>query len=65
MVKRKMGKLPPAMQEKIAHAIEKDPAFFTKLSKEIEQQVKEGKTETVAAILVMKKHQATLRKLMN
>jgi hypothetical protein len=64
MIKRRLGNLPPQMQEKLAKAIEKDPTFFSKLSKEIEQQVKEGKTQTVASISVMKKHQARLRELM-
>jgi hypothetical protein len=64
LVKRKLGNLPPALQEKMAGAIEKDPEFFTNLSKEIEREIKNGKTETVAAIFVMKKHQAKLRELL-
>ena len=65
MVKRKLGNLPPAMQEKIAGAIQKDPEFFSNLSKEIDREVKGGKSQTVASISVMKKHQQRLRELMN
>jgi hypothetical protein len=65
LIKRRMGNLPPAMQAKMASAIDKDPEFFTTLSKEIEREIKNGKTETVAAIFVMKKHQARLRELLN
>lgn len=65
MVKRKLGNLPPAMQEKIAQAIEKDPEFFSALSKEIDREIKQGKSQTVASIAVMKKHQQRLRELMN
>lgn len=65
LIKRKLGNLPPQMQEKLTAAIEKDPEFFTSLSKEIEHEIKNGKTETVAAISVMKKHQSKLRELMS
>lgn len=64
LIKRKLGNLPPAMQEKMAKAIDTDPQFFTAISKEIEREIKNGKTETVAAIFVMKKHQARLRELL-
>jgi plasmid maintenance system antidote protein VapI len=64
LIKRKLGNLPPEMQERMAKAIDKDPEFFSNLSKEIEREIKNGKTETVAAISVMKKHQARFRELL-
>ncbi len=64
LIKRKMGNLPPEMQERFSAAIEKDPDFFTMLSKEIDAEQKRGKGQMAASIAVMKKHQKRLQELL-
>lgn len=64
MLKSKMKGVPEVQQEKIFSAFEKNPEFFEKIAKEIEQAKKTGKSEMTAAMEVMRKHQAELQKLM-
>ena len=40
------------------------PELFKRISKEIEQKKKEGKSEMAAAMEVMRKHQGEIQKLM-
>jgi hypothetical protein len=65
LIKRKLGNLPPAMQERFTAAIEKDPEFFSMLAKEIEAEQKRGKGQMAASIVVMKKHQKRLQELLS
>jgi hypothetical protein len=65
LMKRKMSHLPPEMQERFSSAIEKDPDFFTMLSKEIDAEQKRGKGQMAASISVMKKHQKRLQELLS
>ena len=64
VLKSQLKGVPQEMQDKILAAMEKDPAFFEKIAKEIEQKVKEGKTQTAASMEVMRRYQDELRKLM-
>lgn len=54
----------PEQIELATRMIEKDPELFTRISKEIEQKQKEGKSEMAAAMEVMRKHQGEIQKLM-
>lgn len=63
-IKSQMKGVPEAQQKMMMDAIEKDPEFFENIAKEIEQKVKEGKSQTAASMEVMRKHQDKLRKLM-
>lgn len=63
-IKSQMKGVPQAQQDMMMAAIEKDPEFFENIAKEIEQKVKEGKSQTAASMEVMRKHQDQLRKLM-
>lgn len=65
LIKRKMGNLPPQMQERFSAAVDKDPEFFTMLAKEIEAEQKRGKGQMAASIVVMKKHQKRLQELLS
>ena len=64
MLKSKMKGVPEAQQEKIFSALEKNPEFFEKIAKEIEQGKKTGKSEMTSAMEVMRKHQAEFQKLL-
>jgi hypothetical protein len=64
---KKVMKAKGASEEQIEMAVkimEKDPGLFEKIFKEIEQKKKEGKSETAAAMEVMRKHQGEIQKLM-
>lgn len=63
-IKSQMKGVPQAQQDMMMSAIEKDPEFFENIAREIEQKVKEGKSQTAASMEVMRKHQDQLRKLM-
>jgi hypothetical protein len=51
-------------QEMFLSLMEKNPALFEKIAKEIEQLKKEGKGETAASMQVMRKYQGEIQKLM-
>ena len=50
--------------EMIMTLMEKDPKLFKKIQKEIEAHTKGGMNETMASMLVMKKYQGELQRLM-
>lgn len=55
--------LPKEQQEMMMRAVEKDPALFEKIAKEIEVLKKQGKPEMYASLDVMKKYQKELQEL--
>lgn len=63
-IKSQMKNVPQAQQDMMMAAVEKNPEFFENIAKEIQQKVKEGKSETAASMEVMRKHQDELRRLM-
>lgn len=65
LLKSKLKNLPKDMQERFMGAIDRDPDFFTRISKEIDQEIKNGKSQMAASILVMKKHQNRFRELLS
>lgn len=56
--------LPKDQQEAIISAFERDPDFFKQMAKEIKAEVKKGKSEQTASMMVMMKHKDKLQKLM-
>lgn len=62
-VKHGTKNLPKDQQEMLTKAVEKDPALFEKIAKEIEALKKQGKPEMYAALDVMKKYQKELQAL--
>ena len=55
--------LPKDQQEMMLAAVEKNPALFEKIAKEIEVLKKQGKPEMYASLDVMKKYQKELQAL--
>ena len=50
-------------QEMVLTLMEKDPALFKKIAKEIEEKKKGGMNEMYASMAVMKKYQAQIQRL--
>ncbi len=44
--------------------LEKDPDLFMKIAKEVQEEMKKGKSQMHAAMAVMPKYQAQIQKLM-
>jgi len=63
MLKRQLKGVPEAEQEKIIAMVQKNPALFEQIAKEIQIEIKKGKDQQSASILVMRRHQAELQKL--
>ena len=54
----------PEQIELATKMIERDPELFKRISKEIEQKKKEGRSEMAASMEVMRKYQGEIQKLM-
>ncbi len=57
--------LPKEQQEAILSAFDRDPKFFQDMADEIKKEVKAGKSQQNASMLVMMKHKDKLRDLMS
>ena len=55
--------LPKDRQAMLQSAVEKNPALFSKIAKEIDALKKQGKPEMYASLDVMKKYQKELQEL--
>ncbi len=63
---RKMLRLkgvPEAQINMFVSMMEKNPELFTTIAKEIEEKTKSGMSQEQASLLVMKKYEAELKKL--
>lgn len=56
--------LPQEQQDMIISAVLKNPQFFEKIAQEAKQLEKQGKSQQVAMMEVMRKHQGELQKIM-
>lgn len=63
-MKAKMKDVPEAERERMLALMEKNPEFFKKIGDEVQKMMKNGQSETAATMVVMRKHQAELQKLM-
>ena len=63
-LKAKMKDVPKAEQERIITMMEKNPDLFKKISDEVKKKMKGGQSEMAATMVVMRKYQAELQKLM-
>ena len=54
----------PAQRELVMTLMEKDPALLEKISKEMQAEIKAGKSQMAAAMKVLPKYQVQLQKLM-
>lgn len=59
-----MKNLPPEQKEAMMKMMEDNPDFFENIAKEIEEEVKKGKSQMVAGMSVMRKHQAKMQEMM-
>lgn len=64
LLERQLKSLPEAQREAIMKAVNENPDFFNKIAKEIEAEKKSGKSEMVASMEVMRKHQGEIQKIM-
>ena len=65
MLKSKMPGVPDAEIDKMLEMIDKNPDFFKKIGAEVEQEMKTGKSQQSATMVVMKKYQDDIKKMMN
>ena len=63
-MKSQLKNVPEAEQNMILDMVEKNPAFFENLAKELQDGVAAGKDQQTVAMEIMTKHQNELRKLM-
>ena len=64
MIASRLKSLPPEQRRILEDAVLKHPDLFEKMGKEIKKKVKEGKSETQAAMEVMRAHQSELARIM-
>lgn len=66
LLKNQMKKtgLPEEQQDKLIEAMLKNPQLFEKIANEIKALEKQGKSQMVASMEVMKKYQNELREIM-
>jgi len=66
MLKSQLKKsgVPEAQQEKLIEGMIKNPELFEKIANEIKNLEKQGKSQMVASMEVMKKYQNELREVM-
>lgn len=64
LLKRQLKGVPEEQQQKIMTLIEKDPDFFKNIGEKIQEEIKKGKGQMEATMLVMKEHREHLAKLM-
>lgn len=63
-LKRKLKDVPEAQREMLMGAMEKNPEFFKKIGDEIKRLTRQGQSEMSATMIVMRKYQAELQKLL-
>jgi len=64
MLKKQMKDVPEAEQEKMFSMVEKNPELFQKIALEIQSEMKAGKDQMSATMMVTKKYQDELKNLM-
>jgi len=64
MLQSQLKQLPKDQQEQVIAMLDKDPDLFMKIAEEIQQEMKKGKDQMQAAMVVMPKYQAKLKELM-
>ena len=63
-LKHKLKDVPEAQREMLTSAMERNPEFFKKIGDEIKTLTKQGMSEMSASMMVMRKHQSELQKIM-
>ncbi len=65
MVSARMQGVPKDEQEKMLALIQKDPALFERIAREVEEKMKSGKDQMTATMEVVRAHEEELKKLMS
>ena len=63
-LKHKMKDVPEAQRDMLMGVMEKHPEFFQKIGEEVKALKKSGQSEMTATLIVMRKHQSELQKLL-
>ena len=63
-LKYKLKDVPEAEREKLMAVMEANPDFFKKIGEEVDKLKKAGQSEMAATMVVMRKYQSELQKLM-
>ena len=64
LLERQLKDAPPEQRELVMTLMQKDPVLLQKISKEMEAEIKAGKTQMAAAMKVMPKYQKELQAIM-
>lgn len=64
LLQRQLKDVPEAQRVQIMAMVEKDPKLFERIAKEIKAEMKTGKDQTAAAMIVMPRYQKELQTLM-
>lgn len=64
VLKHKLKDVPQGERDKLMAMMETHPDFFKKIGDEVKKKTKTGMSEMAATMVVMRKHQAELQKLM-
>jgi hypothetical protein len=64
LLEKQLKNAPPEQRDMIMTMMEKDPALFEQIAKEMQAEMKSGKDQMSAAMKVMPKYQAQMRELM-
>ena len=63
MLQSQLKSAPKQQQEQVMMMFEKNPQLFETIAKEVKQEMKAGKNQMAATMVVMKKHQKELQQL--
>lgn len=64
LVERQLKNLPKDQQELVMKLVTENPELFKKINDEIQAEIKSGKEQMSAAMLVFSRHKSELQKLM-
>lgn len=64
MLKKQMKGVPEEQQEKIFTMVEKNPDFFMKIAKEVQDKMSNGMSQQDATMAVMRSHEEELKSVM-
>lgn len=64
MMEKQMKNLPEDQKQAMMSMLEKNPDFFKEIGEEIQEEIKNGKSQLAASMKVMRKHQTKMQQLM-
>jgi 2-oxo-4-hydroxy-4-carboxy--5-ureidoimidazoline (OHCU) decarboxylase len=63
MLKRQMKSMPADQQEKMMKLVEENPDLFMKIAQEVQDEMKSGKDQMSASMVVMGRHKEELQRI--